>query len=160
MLWSITWSPELQRILSVMFLIMYVSHHFGKPPHCGNHGYESVWDRLCIFSLPPCPFWMLLSLPSLPPNWLWTPSLRVLPSPWKAAWSSSSLSSSLVEWASSFSPWWPMTSLWPSVRLFTTWPSWGLRCAAFCWEGPGSGGFFHAIVQLHVSSTLLWFPIQ
>ena len=49
MLWSITWSPELQRILSARFLIMYVSHHFGKPPHCGNHGYESESEITHVF---------------------------------------------------------------------------------------------------------------
>ena len=114
---------------------------------------------------PPCPFWMSLSLLSLPPRWLWAPSRRALSSPWKAAWPSSSRSTSLVAWRSSFSLWWPMTAMWPSVSPCPTWPSWSLECAAWCWQGPAGcvwGGWhpYSNTASLHVSDTFLWSHYQ
>ena len=92
-------------------------YSFWEPTHYDNDDHKS--DYLCILSLLPCPKLMPHTLHLPPPRWLWTPSLRTLPSPLKPAWLSLLQSIYLVFWGSSFSLWWPMITMWSSVSPCT-----------------------------------------
>lgn len=139
---------ELRKMLSAVFLIMYVSTILGN--------LLIVVTVVTSQSLgPPCIFpYVLLSTDVtyssvIAPRWLRTlPFWEHCHLPQSLHDPSSSLTTSLVEWASSLLI---MMAYGRHVAILspcTTWPSWGLGCAAYYWGGSWVGALTHATVQL------------
>ena len=77
--------------------------------------------------------------PSAPLKWLLTCCTRGEPSPGVAAWVSSLWDTSLEHQRSYSSLSWPMTTMWPSANLCTTWPSCDRGSVSSWWWWPGLG---------------------